>query len=57
MPSGQLSERKNIRAVIITIESETPDVPPTSPSYRRVTHKVEVAPRNLNLVNNNNLTE
>ncbi|HEX5736223.1 MAG TPA: hypothetical protein VF131_25565 [Blastocatellia bacterium] len=57
MPSGQLSERKNIRAVIITIEAETPDVPPTSPSYRRVTHKFEVAPRNLNLVNNNNLTE
>jgi hypothetical protein len=57
MPSGQLSERKNIRAVIITIETETPDVPPTSPSYRRVTHRFEVAPRNLNLVNNNTLTE
>lgn len=57
MKSGQLTERKNIRAVIITIEAETPDVPPTSQNYRRVTHKFEVAPRNLNLVNNNNLTE
>jgi type II secretory pathway pseudopilin PulG len=50
--SGALTSRRNIRSVIITIESETPDVPPGNPSYRRVTHRFEVAPRNLNLVNN-----
>ncbi len=57
MPSGQPSMRRNIRSVVITIEAETADLPSNNPSYRRVTHKFEVAPRNLNLTNNNVLTE
>jgi len=51
-PNSTLTSRKNIRALIITIDAETPDVPPGNPSYRRVTHRFEVAPRNLNLINN-----
>jgi type II secretory pathway pseudopilin PulG len=53
--SGKQTSRRDIRSVIITIETETPDVPPGNPSYRRSTYKFEVTPRNLNLVNNNNL--
>jgi hypothetical protein len=53
--SGKQTSRKDIRSVIITIEAETPDVPPGNPSYRRSAYKFEVTPRNLNLVNNNNL--
>ncbi|HYP27582.1 MAG TPA: hypothetical protein VE262_12765 [Blastocatellia bacterium] len=50
--SNTLTSRRNIRSVIITIDAETPDVPPGNPSYRRVTHRFEVTPRNLNLINN-----
>ena len=57
MASGALSVRRNIRSVVITIEAETADLPSNNPSYRRVTHKFEVSPRNLNLTNNNILTE
>ena len=51
-PNSTLTSRRNIRSLIITINAETPDVPPGNPSYRRVTHRFEVAPRNLNLINN-----
>ncbi|MEW6125444.1 MAG: hypothetical protein AB1757_00150 [Acidobacteriota bacterium] len=53
---GTLTSRRDIRSVIITIQAETPDIPRGNKSYRQVTHKFEVAPRNLNLVNNNNLS-
>jgi hypothetical protein len=54
--SGTLTSRRDIRSVIITIQAETPDLSPKDKGYRQVTHKFEVAPRNLNLVNNNNLS-
>jgi Tfp pilus assembly protein PilW len=53
--SNELTSRKDIHSVIITMVAETPDIPRSSPSYRRIVHKFEVAPRNLNLVNNNNI--
>jgi hypothetical protein len=54
--TGTLTSRRDIRSVIITIQAETPELSPGDRGYRRVTHKFEVAPRNLNLVNNNNLS-
>jgi hypothetical protein len=54
--SGTLTSRRDIRSVIITIQGETPDLGRGDKGYRQVTHKFEVAPRNLNLVNNNNLS-
>jgi hypothetical protein len=50
------AERKNIRAVEITISAETPDLDANDKGYRQVTHKFEVAPRNFNLLNNTNLS-
>lgn len=50
------ADRKNIRAVEITISAETPDLMPSSKGYRQATHRFEVAPRNLNLLNNTNLS-
>ncbi len=50
------SDRDNIRAVVVTITAETPDLDASAKGYRRVTHKFEVAPRNFNLLNNTNLS-
>jgi Tfp pilus assembly protein PilV len=50
------TDRDNIRAVVVTITAETPDLDSTTKGYRRVTHKFEVAPRNFNLLNNTNLS-
>ncbi len=55
-PSGALTSRRDIHSLIITIVAETPDVQANNPSYRRMTQRFEVAPRNLNLANNNNLS-
>jgi hypothetical protein len=49
--------RSNIRAVIVTIAAETADVPNNSPSYRQIIHRFEAAPRNMNLLHNNNLSQ
>ena len=54
-PSGELTSRRDIHSLIITIVAETPDVASNNPSYRRVTQKFEIAPRNLNLTNNSNI--
>ncbi|HEX5736227.1 MAG TPA: hypothetical protein VF131_25585 [Blastocatellia bacterium] len=54
-PSGEPTSRRDIHSLVITIIAETPDVPANNPSYRRFTQKFEVAPRNLNLANNNNI--
>jgi hypothetical protein len=54
-PSGDLTSRRDIHSLIITVVAETPDVPTNNPSYRRVTQRFEIAPRNLNLANNNNI--
>lgn len=50
------TDRKSIRAIAITIKAETPDLPPGNKGYRQITQTFEVAPRNLNLLNNNNLS-
>ena len=55
-PLGILTSRRDIHSLIITIVAETPDVASNNPSYRRMTQKFEIAPRNLNLANNNNTT-
>ncbi len=54
-PSGELTSRRDIHSLVITISAETPDMSDNNPSYRRITQKFEVAPRNLNLANNNNI--
>ncbi len=54
--TGFRTSRRDIHSVIIRITAETPDAQAHSPFYRRVTHIFEVAPRNLNLVRNNNLS-
>jgi hypothetical protein len=54
-PSGELTSRRDIHSLIITLVAETPDVQPNNPNYRRITQKFEIAPRNLNLANNNNI--
>ncbi len=56
LPSNTPTSRKQIRSIVITVEAETPDVDPGERTYRRVVHKFEVTPRNLNLVNRNNTT-
>jgi len=53
--SGARTSRRDIRSVVITIEAETPEVRPGNPSYRRITQRFEITPRNFNLLNNNNL--
>jgi hypothetical protein len=54
-PSGELTSRRDIHSLIITLVAETPGVPANNPNYRRMTQKIEIAPRNLNLTNNNNV--
>ncbi len=50
------ADRTTIRAAIITISAETPDLPPGNKGYRQAVQTFEVAPRNLNLLRNNNLS-
>lgn len=50
------TDRRSIRSVSITIEAETPDLPTGNKGYRQARQTFEVAPRNLNLLNNNNLS-
>lgn len=54
-PSGEATSRRDIHSLIITLVAETPGVPTNNPNYRRVTQKFEIAPRNMNLTNNNNV--
>jgi hypothetical protein len=56
IPGTVQPTRRDIRSVIITMEAETPDARPGDRRYRTETFKFEVTPRNLNLLNNNNLT-
>jgi hypothetical protein len=56
IPGTVQPTRRDIRSVIITMEAETPDARPGDQHYRTATFKFEVTPRNLNLLNNNNLT-
>jgi Tfp pilus assembly protein PilV len=51
-----VTSRRDIRSVVITIEAETPDAAPGNEHYRTETYKFETTPRNLNLLNNNNLS-
>lgn len=48
--------RTTIRAAMVTITAETPDLPPGNQGYRQTVQTFEVAPRNLNLLRNNNLS-
>jgi type II secretory pathway pseudopilin PulG len=50
------TDRKNIRAVEITLSAETPDLDSTTKGYKQFTQRFEVAPRNFNLLNNTNLS-
>jgi hypothetical protein len=50
------SDRTTIRSATITISAETPDLPPGNKGYRQAVQTFEVAPRNLNLLRNNNLS-
>lgn len=50
------ANRTTIRAATVTISAETPDLPPGNKGYRQVVQTFEVAPRNLNLLRNNNLS-
>ncbi|HEU4391804.1 MAG TPA: hypothetical protein VFV34_28720 [Blastocatellia bacterium] len=51
------ANRRDIRSVIFTISAETADVPNNTPSYRQIIHRFEAAPRNLNMLHNNNLNQ
>lgn len=50
------SDRRAIRAVVINITAETPDLYPTDKNYRISTHRFETTPRNFNLLRNTNLS-
>lgn len=50
------ADRTTIRAALITISAETADLPPGNKGYRQAVQTFEVAPRNLNLLRNNNLS-
>jgi Tfp pilus assembly protein PilW len=50
------TDRTDIRSVVFTVTAETPDLDPKDKSYRKVVQKFEATPRNLNLLNNNNLS-
>lgn len=54
--SGQVTARRGIRAIILTLVAETPDLTASDKGYRRETHKIEITPRNLNFSDNNNLS-
>jgi len=48
--------RTNIRSVTFNIRLETPDLQPKDKGYRFAAQTFDVAPRNLNLVNNMNIS-
>lgn len=50
------TDRKNIRAVTVTVSAESPDFNPGDKAYRQIVQKFETAPRNFNLLNNTNLS-
>lgn len=50
------ANRRNIRAVTITIVAETADLPSNSKNYRRVVLQFQATPRNFNLLNNTSLS-
>ncbi len=50
------TDRRAIRAVIFTISAKTADFDPSDKAYRVAVQKFEAAPRNFNLLNNNNLS-
>ena len=54
--SGSTTSRRGIRAVVITIAAETPDLRSGDKGYRQVTQRIEITPRNLNFSDNNNLS-
>jgi hypothetical protein len=54
--SGYTTSRRGIRAVIVTIQAETPDLRSGDKGYRQSTHRIEITPRNLNFSDNNNLS-
>lgn len=49
-------DRTTIRSATVTISAETPDLPPGNKGYRQAVQTFEIAPRNLNLLRNNNLS-
>ena len=49
LPSGALTDRRDIASLIITLAVETPDVDVTNKGYRRIVHRFEVTPRNLSM--------
>lgn len=54
--SGTTTSRRGIRAVIVTIAAETPDLRSGDKGYRQFTQRFEITPRNLNFSDNNNLS-
>jgi hypothetical protein len=54
--SGLTTTRRGIRTAVITIVAETPDLKSGDKGYRQVTHRIEIASRNLNFSDNNNLS-
>jgi hypothetical protein len=54
--SGSTTSRRGIRAVVITISAETPDLRSGDKGYRQFTQRFEITPRNLNFSDNNNLS-
>jgi len=54
--SGSTTSRRGIRAVVVTIAAETPDLRSGDKGYRQVTQRIEITPRNLNFSDNNNLS-
>jgi hypothetical protein len=54
--SGSTTSRRGIRAVIVTIAAETPDLRAGDKGYRQFTQRFEITPRNLNFSDNNNLS-
>lgn len=54
--SGSTTSRRGIRAVVVTIAAETPDLRPGDKGYRQFTQRFEITPRNLNFSDNNNLS-
>lgn len=50
------NDRRTIRAASITISAQTPDLSPGDKGFRQAIQTFEVAPRNLNLLRNNNLS-
>jgi Tfp pilus assembly protein PilW len=50
------ADRRSIRSAVITLSAQTPDSSPNDKGFRQSVQAFEVAPRNLNLLRNNNLS-